>query len=110
MEGAGVEGYRPEDWGPEETRQLDELVNQLGESYRQGCALGARAVSCEELSLEANSFRCDDTCSLFLVLDVDVLFWEVNAKLQFTTRLGWLHTIFELPEAGFYDRGSTTAD
>lgn len=30
MEGAGVEGYRPEDWDPEETRQLDELVNQLG--------------------------------------------------------------------------------
>lgn len=30
MEGAGVEGYRPEDWEPEETRQLDELVNQLG--------------------------------------------------------------------------------
>lgn len=32
MEGAGVEGYRPEDWGQEETRQLDELVNQLGET------------------------------------------------------------------------------
>lgn len=31
MEGAGVEGYRPEDWKPEETRQLKELVNQLGE-------------------------------------------------------------------------------
>lgn len=30
MEGAGVEGYRPADWSPEETRQLDELVNQLG--------------------------------------------------------------------------------
>lgn len=30
MEGAGVEGYRPEEWEPEETRQLDELVNQLG--------------------------------------------------------------------------------
>lgn len=37
MEGAGVEGYRPEDWDPEETRQLDELVNQLGERvYRDG--------------------------------------------------------------------------
>lgn len=31
MEGAGVEGYRPADWSPEETRQLDELVKQLGE-------------------------------------------------------------------------------
>lgn len=30
MEGAGVEGYRPADWSPEETRQLDELVKQLG--------------------------------------------------------------------------------
>ncbi|CAM9945579.1 unnamed protein product, partial [Scytosiphon promiscuus] len=29
MEGAGVEGYRPGDWNPEETRQLDELVKQL---------------------------------------------------------------------------------
>lgn len=30
MEGAGVEGYRPTDWNQEETRKLDELVNQLG--------------------------------------------------------------------------------
>lgn len=30
MEGAGVEGYRPADWSPEETRQLDELVKHLG--------------------------------------------------------------------------------
>ncbi|CAM9649783.1 unnamed protein product [Ectocarpus sp. 12 AP-2014] len=29
MEGAGVEGYRPTDWNQEETRKLDELVNQL---------------------------------------------------------------------------------
>lgn len=35
MEGAGVEGYRPEDWEPEETRQLDELVNQLGDMAAQ---------------------------------------------------------------------------
>lgn len=35
MEGAGVEGYRPEDWEPEETRQLDELVNQLGDVAKQ---------------------------------------------------------------------------
>lgn len=34
MEGAGVEGYRPEDWGQEETRKLDELVNQLGETNK----------------------------------------------------------------------------
>ena len=31
MEGAGVEGYHPEEWDPEETRQLDQLVNQLGD-------------------------------------------------------------------------------
>lgn len=33
MECAGVEGYRPEDWDPEETQQLDELVSQLGAHY-----------------------------------------------------------------------------
>lgn len=30
MEKADVEGYRPDDWDHEETRQLDELVNQHG--------------------------------------------------------------------------------
>ncbi|CAM9175631.1 unnamed protein product [Discosporangium mesarthrocarpum] len=28
MEGAGVEGYHPEDWDPEETTRLEKLVNQ----------------------------------------------------------------------------------
>lgn len=35
MEGAGVEGYRPGDWNPEETRQLDELVKQLGKNQNR---------------------------------------------------------------------------
>ena len=66
MEGAGVEGYRPEDWGPEETRQLDELVNQLGENdlldhddCRAVEATPARtAFSCVWRSLPLVSTRC----------------------------------------------------
>lgn len=47
MEGAGVEGYRPEDWKPEETRRLDELVNQLGHNRTyQNIVLGGFLFCC----------------------------------------------------------------
>lgn len=42
MEGAGVEGYRPGDWNPEETRQLDELVKQLGERPKPSACFRSR--------------------------------------------------------------------
>lgn len=51
MEAAGVEGYRPADWSPEETRQLDELVNQLGgysdESISLARSLASHLEGCE---------------------------------------------------------------